>query len=51
MDQEIITISEPDQKCKSKKEVHQIMTTQGNVHMPPIQLSNHDYVTGIIEAA
>ena len=51
MDQEIITTSELGLKFKSKKEVHQLMTTQGNVYMPPIKLNNHDYVEGVIEGS
>ena len=49
MEEEITTTSQLGIKCKSIKEVHQLMTTEGHVYMPPIKLSNHDYVAGFIE--
>ena len=36
-------------KCKPKKKVYRLMTTQGKVNMPPIKLSNHKYVARAIE--
>ena len=51
MEEEIITTSQLGIKCKSKKEVHQLMATEGHVYMPPIKLSNHDYVAGVIEGS
>ena len=49
MEEEFVTTAELGIKWKSKKEVYQVMTTQGNVYLPTIKLSNHDYVAGILE--
>ena len=49
MEKDIITTSQLGFKCKSKKEVYQLMVAQGKVYMPPIKLSNHEYVAGVIE--
>ena len=51
MEEEVFTTSQLRIKCKSKKEVYQLMATEGKVYMPPIKLSNHDYVAGIIEGS
>ena len=51
MEEKVIATSQLGIKCKSKKEVYQLMATQGRVYMPPIKLSNHDYVAGIIEGS
>ena len=49
MEEEVITTSQLGIKCKSKKEVYQLMATGGRVCMPPIKLSSHDYVADFIE--
>ena len=36
-------------KWKSKKEVYQLMATEGRVYMPPLKLSNHKCIAGVIE--
>ena len=47
--EDIIPTSQLGFKCKSKKEVYQLMATQGKVYMPLRKLRNHKYVAGVIE--
>ena len=51
MDEQIITISQLGVERKSKKEVYQLMATEGRVYMPPLKLSNHEYIPGVIEGS
>ena len=49
MKDSILTTSQLGLKCKSKKKLYQLMVTDVNVYMPPIKLSNCEYVAGVIE--
>ena len=49
MEDSILTTSQLGLKCKSKKELYQLMVTEANVYISPIKLSNCEYVAGVIE--
>ena len=35
-------------KCRSKKELYDVLVSDWGIYMPPIQFANSDYVRGII---
>ena len=48
MEDSILTTSQLGLKCKSKKELYQLMDTEVNMYISPIKLSNCEYVAGVI---
>ena len=43
-----INVNEITIKASSKKEVYRLLQLEGDVYMPPIAQSNHQYVSGIL---
>ena len=45
---EILTVQLCGLKAKSKKEMYRLLVTDGKLYLPPIELSNHQYIRGIL---
>lgn len=48
MEQEFVTSTEIGCKAKSKKDVHQLMVSQGRVYLPPLKETHHKFISQIV---
>ena len=49
MKDRILTVQDCAIKVRSKKEIYEFLTIQGNVYLPPIQECNHEFIHGIVQ--
>ena len=49
MEDRILTVQDCAIKARSKNEIYEFLTIQGNVYLPLIQECNHEFVRGIVQ--
>ena len=48
MESDIMTIKELGVVCQSKKDVYKVLQVEGEIYLPPIEQSDHKFISQIV---